>query len=322
MDNGVIKIHKNVWISIQNLYIEMLHNMNVWDPVEEDNNEYEPYYLDKDIDWYDKKKANSVLNTIEQYINFIKKSPSLIDNGEHLDEEDAVIEYDKIIKYEELTDCIQRVSSMILKKDSKGVIDTFSELDAICDELNFGIENDIEEIENLLDVLGVQESTLIYSPKQKIIQIPKLILESNARLIELIRYNPDLLYKISSRKFEELIGDIFFRKGFDVQLTKSTRDGGYDILAIYSHKNLGIQDKYLIECKRYAKKRKITLGIVRELFGVKIANEANKAILATTSYFTNDAIRFANEHIWDLDLKDYDDIISWINEYYSSFNEI
>jgi hypothetical protein len=42
---------------------------------------------------------------------------------------------------------------------------------------------------------------------------------------------------------------------------------------------------------------------------------ANKSVLATTSFFTPDAKEFANKVAtteWAIDLKDYDDVLSWI----------
>ncbi len=128
----------------------------------------------------------------------------------------------------------------------------------------------------------------------------------------MISNKPALIFEISPRKFEEIIADIFFKKGFEVELTKRTRDEGRDIVAIYNH--MDISTKYLIECKRYARANKVSIDIVQRLFGVKIAEAANKAILATTSTFTKDARHFASNHFWDLALKDYEDIMEWIRQ--------
>jgi hypothetical protein len=46
-----------------------------------------------------------------------------------------------------------------------------------------------------------------------------------------------------------------------------------------------------------------------------MAEAANKAVLVTSSGFTRDARRFASEHLWDLDLKAYDDVIKWVSHY-------
>lgn len=95
-----------------------------------------------------------------------------------------------------------------------------------------------------------------------------------------------------------------------MELTKQTRDGGKDIIAVSSR--LDIPVKYIVECKRYIYERKVSIEYVQRLLGVKVSESANKAILVTTSQFTRDAIAFANRHLWDLALKDFSDLSSWI----------
>lgn len=199
------------------------------------------------------------------------------------------------------------------KKDVDGVRVSFERLAALCDEYSVDIWSYYEDIEGCLDELEVSESEIIYLPKQTLIELPKLILEVHYSLIRQIANNPDLLFHISPRKFEEVIAELFFKKGFHVELTKATRDGGKDIIAVYEH--MDIKTKYIIECKRYASTNKVSLELVQRLLGVKFSERANKAILATTSTFTRDARTFARNHFWDLDLKDYDDIVSWIKAY-------
>ena len=112
--------------------------------------------------------------------------------------------------------------------------------------------------------------------------------------------------------FEELIAEIFFRKGFDVELTKRTRDGGYDIIAIQKKDFL---TKYLIECKRPDIGKKIGIRPIRELYGVKLVEKATKAILATTATFTRGSRLFFEEHKWEIEGKDFNDIMEWIRLY-------
>jgi len=54
------------------------------------------------------------------------------------------------------------------------------------------------------------------------------------------------------------------------------------------------------------------VDLVRQLFGVKTMLQENKAILVTTSSFTREAIQLAKAHLWDLELKDHKDVMSWI----------
>ena len=63
---------------------------------------------------------------------------------------------------------------------------------------------------------------------------------------------------------------------------------------------------FLIECKRYDEKNKIGVDIVRALYGVQTADKVNKACLVTSSYFTRDAVAFAENQNFMIDLIDGD----------------
>jgi len=58
---------------------------------------------------------------------------------------------------------------------------------------------------------------------------------------------------------------------------------------------------------------RIDVGIVRSLYGVKIHERATKAILATTSRFTRTAKEFMSQHCWELEPRDYDGVVDWLN---------
>lgn len=134
------------------------------------------------------------------------------------------------------------------------------------------------------------------------------------KLLEKVRVTPADLLSLTPREFEELIAHVFSVNGFKVDLTKRTRDGGRDIVAIRS--DLDIKCKYIIECKRYTPPRDVGVGLVRALHGVQMQEGANKAILATTSRFTSDARTFAEAATtaWAMDLKDVDDICKWLTQ--------
>lgn len=161
-------------------------------------------------------------------------------------------------------------------------------------------------------------SKKIYVPENRIITDYSEISNTIPQLIKLIQEDSSYIYRISTREFEEIIAEIFRDQGYQVTLTKRTRDGGKDIIAI--HKNfLGLETCYFIECKRHALDSKVDVGIVREVYGVhSTRNGPNKSIIAATSTFTPDAIKFVNYDLrsrWDMDLKDINDILQWIRNY-------
>jgi hypothetical protein len=171
---------------------------------------------------------------------------------------------------------------------------------------------EVEEMFRISNDLNIENCQLIYSLDDHQIIVPEIIVPAQQDIAEIIRKTPSVIYSISPRDFEELIAEVFDKRGFNVELTKETRDGGKDIIAIGQH--MGIDVKFIVECKRYARERKVTLDLVQRLYGVKLAEQANKAILVTTSSFTKDSIRFASQHRWDISLRDCEDVFSWLNE--------
>ena len=181
------------------------------------------------------------------------------------------------------------------------------------------VDEAIEEIDNFEPVLlfsgEVQEhDDTKYTPKEEpLIILPKLIVRVKAELVNMLAKQPELLRSLSPREFEELMADVFHGFGYLVELTAPSKDGGKDIIAIRSVD--GIVSKLLIECKRYVPPHKVDVGWVRQLYGVRQMEKATKALLATTSYFTRDARQLEAQHLYELELKDYDAVTTWVREY-------
>ena len=108
-----------------------------------------------------------------------------------------------------------------------------------------------------------------------------------------IANNPNNIYNLSSADFEDLVAEIFRKNGFDVMITPRTRDGGKDIIASYNMS--GIPCMLIIECKRYAEDKKVGVGVIRQIHGTQQAEHYGKAVVVTSSSFSRDAKRFAND---------------------------
>jgi restriction endonuclease Mrr len=134
----------------------------------------------------------------------------------------------------------------------------------------------------------------------------------NDELVAYLARHPELMHHLDPRKFEELVAELLRAQGFRPTLTPQTRDGGRDIIATRSDA-LG-ELLYLVECKRYAPHRKVGVQQVRGIFGVAQAERATKAVLVTTSSFTSDAVAFASPLKYDITLRDYEALKSWIQE--------
>jgi len=119
--------------------------------------------------------------------------------------------------------------------------------------------------------------------------------------------------RVSPRALEEIVAELLTGFGYEVELTKKTRDGGRDIIAI--GRSRVKEDKYLIECKHW--EEKVGISVVRELLGVGTLEPNSGLILVSTSGFTKDALVQAETEAvrWTLSLKDRDDLEDWIREY-------
>lgn len=136
---------------------------------------------------------------------------------------------------------------------------------------------------------------------------------ANAELIRYLSKHPKSLYHLEPRKFEEIVAEILKDLGYDIIITPRTRDGGCDIRAIRKD-SLGTF-LYLIECKRYNEHHPVGVEIVRSLYGTTTAERATHGIIATTSYFSKDAIEYASKLQYQLSLRDYSDLLSWLKNY-------
>lgn len=135
----------------------------------------------------------------------------------------------------------------------------------------------------------------------------------NKQLIKSFLKNPKMLYEMQPRRFEELIAELFDGFGYKVELTKTTKDGGKDIIAISN--NTVASNKYLIECKRYNEKTKVGVLPVRSLLGVVQDEKATKGLIVTTSSFSKPANELIQRHKWILEGHDYNGILEWLKEY-------
>ncbi len=134
------------------------------------------------------------------------------------------------------------------------------------------------------------------------------------RIITDIYNNNQSIYTMQPSDFEDMIAELLRFQQFEVEMTKRTRDGGYDLIAV---KNIGeFPVRFLVECKRHARARKIGVGIVRSFRDVINTYGANKGIIVTSSYFSPDAERERLQgKPYMLDFKDHDDVIGWVNRY-------
>lgn len=90
------------------------------------------------------------------------------------------------------------------------------------------------------------------------------------------------------KQFEFLVAEAFRRQGYGVEYSlRRGADGGVDLVL---HKNGRMS---LVQCKQW-KVSSVSVSIVREMFGLLTAENADEAVIVTSGRFTSDAESFAS----------------------------
>lgn len=92
---------------------------------------------------------------------------------------------------------------------------------------------------------------------------------------------------LSWHEFEQMTGEALRRQGYTVEETNKGPDGGVD-LVLRLHGEL-----FLVQCKQW-KALKVSVQVVRELYGVMAAQGATGGLVVTSGAFTSEAIKFAS----------------------------
>jgi restriction system protein len=121
------------------------------------------------------------------------------------------------------------------------------------------------------------------------------------------------LMGIHHRQFERLVADLYERMGYEVVLTKQSRDGGRDIIATRSEP--GHRERLDIECKQYTSA--VGSDAVNRLAGAMEEYGANKGVLVTTSHFSRPALKRA-EGVPRIELIRGDELVPLLNRYFGA----
>ncbi len=91
---------------------------------------------------------------------------------------------------------------------------------------------------------------------------------------------------LSWRQFEVLVGETYRRQGYSVAETGGGADGGIDLILKRN------EEVIFVQCKHW-KMRKVGVKIIRELYGVMMAEGATGGIVILSGEFTREAESFS-----------------------------
>lgn len=127
-------------------------------------------------------------------------------------------------------------------------------------------------------------------------------------LIEQIKFEKIQLEDVAWRQLEEIVAELLARRGFQIQLTKQTRDGGRDVIAVGEFFP-GIKIEMAVEV---TKRKKV--GIEKVSKALYQNRHYPKLMVATSGAFSSEVIREQNlpENRLRLILRDGNSLRDWI----------
>lgn len=205
---------------------------------------------------------------------------------------------------------------------NKSKIPTFvgKRLSIVSKELNIGVSELIEylnsngvEIElNPNSKLGIEHIEALQELKKKFEE--SFVIDYTYKLLEELKIDYSLIFKISPEKFEKLVAELLSKNNFTVRLIGSTnrKDGGIDIIA-WKKEIVTIVLAIQVKFKSFEQK-KVTASEVRDFQGaLSLNNWLTAGMVVTNTDFTIDAKWIEEQLNSKLELKNYEDIKSWLN---------
>ncbi len=173
----------------------------------------------------------------------------------------------------------------------------------------FGKDGKSDFIQIIKDKISSYRTDYSWKQEEKPLIEELCLVQQN--LLAVLEKNPEHFYILSPFKFEEIVAELLNKYGFDIEMTGKTWDEGIDFFAI---KYDVVRSIYVVQCKRYKRERRVGISEVRELFGVKNDFGSTMALMATTSFYTKPSKIFEEKHKWEIELKDYDDLVRLLKQ--------
>jgi restriction endonuclease Mrr len=117
----------------------------------------------------------------------------------------------------------------------------------------------------------------------------KTIVEIKSKIIQFKNNSIDRLRQMDPFEFENLVAELYRKKGYDVYQTPKTGDGGLD--ATLSKDKI----KSALECKKYASSTSVGRPDIQKFESALRFNKAKYGIFVNLGRFTKDAIEFSEK---------------------------
>jgi hypothetical protein len=138
----------------------------------------------------------------------------------------------------------------------------------------------------------------------------------NDEFMRWLSSHPDDLLRVHPGTFERIVAEIFDDKGYEVRQLGgwNQADGGIDIVAV-GRDSISGGIRIGIQCKRYVRQRIVRADIIWALDGRLEKFKLHKGVLVTTAHFEKGVLSDASEHLWRIELVDFERLKSELQEW-------
>lgn len=118
------------------------------------------------------------------------------------------------------------------------------------------------------------------------------------------------LYEIPPDPFEYFVAELWERQGWTTHVTTQTADSGVDVVATRTEGV--VSHHHVIQAKRYAETNVVGRPELQQYYSLKDQEDADAVIIVTTSRFSKQAERWADEY--NLKLVDGSDVATLVKD--------
>lgn len=138
-----------------------------------------------------------------------------------------------------------------------------------------------------------------------------LLVPQDIRLIQHLCQQPEDIFRLTAREFEEFVAGVLGKLGYSTHVTPLGPDSGVDVFAeresIIGHEFL------VVQCKRWAPQRRIPRPVVQQLGAIVRDHKASRGLIVTTSYFSGPALQYMEQRKYVLSGADNTKLFSWLD---------
>ncbi|MCB9779726.1 MAG: restriction endonuclease [Alphaproteobacteria bacterium] len=128
---------------------------------------------------------------------------------------------------------------------------------------------------------SIESETLAHNAGRPAAIVELIIGEAIRRLIEAVAHDPEVLHHVEWRQVEQIVAAVLESLGFEVELTRSAKDGGRDVVAWCTEAGTSI--RYLIEVKHWTGRSRPGRREVRKLLHVTVSEAATAGVLLSSN---------------------------------------